>query len=346
MNISIKKVFNNISIALMVIVVLLSALTYLIITQGNSYSALQSVQKQKALVLAINSIDYSHKELSVIQLDGKSNELTFEIDKLANSVNIESSISELRALKELFVNDVEHSAVAFNNQLNTINTKVINSMSDQFSYIEILSYLTFLYVIILMIFYTKRLGLVYEDIAHLFAVKDSNTYLIKTDEVNTITKRINQKQDSLKTPDMLDRVTALYNKDGMLSTFNEKKYSLSTQSQIIAIFKIDGIKNLRDQYPDTILNKVFKKVAFTISLHEQHNDLSAYLEENRFALLLTNRNKKEAKEIFELIKSSLNEFKVDSENSVELTLVYESIQKAPVESLENVLISLKDNLND
>jgi hypothetical protein len=81
---SINKIFNNLSLFLIIITFVTAVLTLLILEQNLTYSKINNLKNQKDIINNLANIQKDDIELALIQFNDKSTQLQHEIDKLRN----------------------------------------------------------------------------------------------------------------------------------------------------------------------------------------------------------------------------------------------------------------------
>lgn len=382
MNISIKKVFKNITVFGLIITIWLALLSFLSFTQKVSFSIDNNLQNQKDLIHFMRNLDHNSIDMSQIQFDGKNEQLKFELEKIkkliasdivgdmligsngemiseydqlmnyytkfskeANNYFFSKAEDDIQKLKENMFNSTYAMIDHINVMINVNNNKT----EEKFKLQEYLIYFVFIFSVIVLFWYSNRLSVIYKDIQYLFSIKDSSEYTISTNEVNSISRRMSSKPTTKKDdPLMIDSVTDMKNMQGVLSSHADIKMSKSHTAQEIALFAIDDIKLLREKYPSKVINSIFKKVAFVISLHEQHNDVVGFVSDNTFVFIFSQKNKNESLEVCEEIRDTISKshFKIDQDREISLTISSIVVTKLAGKSLENMLTQSKEKLNE
>jgi len=200
MKVSIKNIFNNIILFMLFILFASFISVLLTFEQGNSYKKVDILNNQKSIISTLHKIDKKDLELALIQFNGKSTQLHYQIERLKNLYqyditgnyilnNSESYLTQLNKLNEL-VNTYNTHAYqyykstketeealykSFDNSFKNLN-ELISSIifqniiydNEKFKFLQILAIFAFVFISSFTFWYYKRLNKVYDDIAFLF----------------------------------------------------------------------------------------------------------------------------------------------------------------------------------
>ncbi|WP_324170416.1 diguanylate cyclase domain-containing protein [Sulfurimonas sp.] len=339
---SIKQIFANLSMSLILISLSITILTLLILEQNNSYSKINNIKNQKKIINSLANLQKADIELALIQFNGKSTKLHYEVDKLRSLNKYDYSgkyildnqaeyILDLDKLTKLTINfndiahkyyiknlknkrkkskDLQNALYAVNAHLDYIIFQNILYDEKKFIFIQYLAIFTFLIGVSSMFWYKKRLNAIYKDILYLYAIdKSKKEYVIFSQEADAIRLRMNRKPVSTDNPAMLDPVTQINNHKGMLSSYSNKKGLKDSNFTSVTIIEIDNFSKQKRTFSQEFTQAILKKIAFTMSLHEQATDVIARTDYNQFTIILSRGSKERSFKDVDIIRQSISEIK-------------------------------------
>ncbi|SFV64090.1 hypothetical protein MNB_SM-4-983 [hydrothermal vent metagenome] len=341
---SIKKIFLNLNTYLFFVLLVSFLAMMLTLEQQLSFEKVNNLNKQKEIISSLTTLKKDDIELALIQFNGKSTQLHQEIDKLksiykydysdkyifSNSQEYLSDLNKLSAYTTAF-NDAAHSyyvndkdeetrnsaqqelAIAFTNITNHINDILIKNIEysqNKFNIIKVATIVIFVLIFLATFWYRKRLFSIYKDIEFLYQVdKNKINHEIYTLEVDAISMRMNRKTATTDNPTMIDPVTGINNNKGMINSYSNKKNLKDSNFTAVTIIEIDNFSKSKRAFSQEMTQSILKKIAYTISLHEQAIDVIARTDYNQFTLILSRASKEQAFKDVELIRQSIEELK-------------------------------------
>ena len=350
---SINKIFANLSMFLIIATLAVGLLSGLVLEQKNSYAKITNIKNQKNIVNNLINLSKDDIELALIQFNGKSTQLHHEIDKLRNldkydyigiylTKNSNEYLADLDKLSELTTkfNDSAHKYYIKNLQneekksqelknsfyavsafLNSLLLKNITYNEEKYQIVEKVAILAFIITFFTTFWYRKRLRAIDKDILHLYAIdKSKEEYQVFSTEVDAIKLRMNRKPVVSDNPAMLDPVTQINNYKGMQSSYGEKKGMKDSNFTSVTIFEIDNFSKQKRTFSQEFTQSILKKVAFTISLHEQATDVIARIDYNQFAVILSRASKEQAFKDTDIIRQSISEIKFKAPGGDQVTI--------------------------
>jgi len=319
----------------------------LIMEQNNSFTKINNLQNQKEILSSIINLDTSDLELAKIQLIGKSNQLKLEINKLRDLHNYDyigqyllnnekeylADLSTLDQLADSFSKVAQDYYSKSNIKNDTLKTKLEQSYEqvisqinntifhnlayneEKFHILEKIAIVILVLVFLLTLWYRRRLNSIYQDILFLYSVdKNRATYRIFSSEVDAIALRIKKTNTSTENPAMIDPVTGINNNKGLLHAYAEKKGMKESNFTSLTIIEIDNFSKANRAYSQELTQLILKKVAFTISLHEQSTDVIARTDYNQFTIILSRASKEQSFRDMEIIRQSISEIKFQTQD--------------------------------
>ncbi len=350
---SIKKIFSNLSAFFILTTLAILLLALLIIEQKTSYERIDILQNQKKIISTLNNLKKDDIELALIQFNGKSNQLHHEIEKLQNLDkynyvgkyffnNSDEFFSDLDKLSEL-TNDFNHSAheyyiknlvdeeqksqklknafYSINIFLDSMTVKNIMYAQKKHMLIEKIAIISFVFLLIASFWYRRRLKSIYNDLLYLYAIdKQQKEYEIFSQEADAIQLRMNRKPVVAEDPAMKDPLTEINNYKGMMSSYSNKKGMKDSNFTSITVLEIDNFSKNKRTLSQLFTQTILKKIAFTISLHEQATDVIARTEYNQFTLILSRASKEASFKDIDIIRQSISELKFKEPNGESLVV--------------------------
>jgi len=341
---SIKKIFLNLNTYLFFVLLVSFVAMMLTLEQQLSFEKVNNLNKQKMIISSLTTLKKDDIELALIQFNGKSTQLHQEIEKLkslykydysdkyvfANADEYLADLDKLSAYTiafnnsahSFYVNDKDEEtrnsaqqelATAFANITNHINEMLIKNIEysqNKFNIIKVATIIIFILILLATIWYRKRLFFIYKDIEFLYQVdKNKIDHEIYTLEADAISMRMNRKTVTTDNPTMIDPVTGINNNKGMINSYSNKKNLKDSNFTALTIIEIDNFSKSKRAFSQEMTQNILKKIAYTISLHEQAIDVIARTDYNQFTLILSRASKGQAFKDVELIRQSIEELK-------------------------------------
>jgi diguanylate cyclase (GGDEF)-like protein len=313
------------------------------ISHDSSYAKIDNLNNQREIILTLTNLPKDDAELALIQFNGKSNQLHFEIEKLrnmykynfierlllSNSQAYLADLDKLSSLTTLFnekahnyytkdlkdehikEEELKNSFYSLNKQIDTIIFHSITYSKAKFNIHKNITYISFIIVLFTTIWYRKRLNAIYNDIKFLYNV-DAKFHTIAFEEIDAISLRMKRKPVTSDNPTMLDPVTGINNIKGMMNSYSEKKGMKESNYTSVTVIEIDNFSKSNRPYSQEFTQGILKKVAFTISLHEQATDVMARTDYNQFTIILSRPNKEQSFKEIDIIRKNISELKLAS----------------------------------
>jgi len=378
---SIKKIFMNLNTYLFFVLLISFLAMMLTFEQQLSFEKANNLNKQKEIIASLTTLKKDDIELALIQFNGKSTQLLQEIDKLKNLYKYDYSdkyvfgnaqeylhdLDELKKYTEAFnaaahayyvntkdetsrtlANEKLQSAFAnINNHIDHILIKSIEYSQAKFYYLKIVTVLLFVLILLATLWYRKKLYSIYKDIEFLYQIdKNKVDYDIYSLEADAISMRMNRKSVTTDNPTMMDPVTGINNHKGMLNAYSSKKNLKDSNFTSVTVLEIDNFSKTKRAFSQEMTQNILKKLAYTISLHEQPIDVIARTDYNQFTLIFSRPSKEQAFKDMELVRQSIEElkFNVAGKGAVTITVSGGFIIKPNNTNLDEALRQAKEIL--
>ena len=346
---SMKNIFRHLNTYLFFILFISFIAMMMTLEQQLSFEKVNNLNKQKDIINSLTKLKKDDIELALIQFNGKSTQLHQEIDKLRSIYKYDYSdkyifsneqeyLSDLDKLKKLTTtfNDSAHNFYVDNkdeasrqeaqkalqrsfanitNHINHILLKTIEYSQKKFNIVKIVAIAVFVLVFLATLWYRKKLFSIYKDIEFLSQTeKKKIDHEIYTIEADSISMRMNRKTVTTDNPTMIDPVTGINNNKGLINAYSNKKNLKDSNFTAVTILEIDNFSKSKRAFSQEMTQSILKKIAYTISLHEQAIDVIARTDYNQFTLILSRSSKEQAFKDVELIRQSIEELKFNIPN--------------------------------
>ena len=371
---SIKKIFKNLSLFLFG-VSLFAGISFLItIDNANSHIKINNLNNQKSIVSTLLNLPKNSIEIVVIELNGKSKQLSIEIEKLrtlysynfiekyllSNSKEYLSDLDELASLSVSFSKEaslyyekesqngsetkeeLEKKASLLTAKIDSIVLKAFTYNQAKFDIHKNIALLAFILILAGFIWYKKRLEAIYKDLEFLFHINYEN-HTIFSEEVGAISLRIQKKPVVISDQTMIDPVTEINNLKGLSNSYTQKRGMKDENFTSLSILEIDNFSITNKAYSQELTQAILKKIAYIISLHEQAADVIARTDYNQFTIIFSRAKKEESFTEIDNIRKSVSELKISSPElgEIKITLSGGHIIKPNNLSLEEAILQAK-----
>ena len=382
---SINKIFTNLGVYLLFVLLAVSISLLLVLEQNLSMKKIDNLNNQKNIVSTLIKLQKEDLELALIQFNGKSTQLLFETEKLHNLFeynftqkylfnNDDEYNADLQTLT-LFTNNFNAKAGEYyieytddkkslaaeaqnrenligayydiNNHIDSMMIKDIKYTSDHFYFVEKIVIFSFLVILISTFWFRNRLKNIYQDILFLYAVeKNKKGYEIFSEEVDAISLRMKRKVVITDNPAMMDQVTGINNNKGLMSSYSNKKGMKDSNFTSVTVMEIDDFSKSNRAYSQELTQAILKKIAFTISLHEQATDVIARTDYNQFTIVLSRTSKEQSFKDIDILRQSIAElkFNVPNKGTTNITVSGGFIIKPKNNNLDEAMKNAKDVL--
>lgn len=272
-----------------------------------------SAQEQELLSRSLTSASEAFQDAAL-----------FWIQSMAN--NKEGMRERMMAARSAYLIEIDRM---IDYQIHLINQS-ISVAKTTVSVIFVFGMFTFLY-------YLFRLNQIYNDINKACSVDlDGTKPEVKTQEIDFIVKRLARKGPSTASnPTLLNPLSGLTNEKGMISVYNIKRATKSSNSLFITLFEIDQHENMLKALSKEDVGALYRKIGEILSMYEQPQDVIAHLDDNRFVFIMSRSSKDIALSEAEKIVASVHEsmFNTD-QGTIKVSMSAGFMLKAPNKSIE------------
>lgn len=338
---SIKNIFKNLSTFFIFATVFAGFGVVVAIEHTSSYKKVENLANQRIIISEILNLSKENPEISLIELQGKTTQLKYDVEKLYSLyeysliekfiLNSKEYLSDLDILDKLRAdftkkannyykdttdlnlnkNELQESFNSLNNHVNNIIIKSIYYDQAKFNIHQKVTYFAFIIILIASLWYRKRLALIYKDLEFLnnINLQGHNTF---SQEAESISLKIRRKPVIAENPIMLDAVTGINNQKGMMNSYAERKGIKDSNFTSVTVFEVDNFSKTNKAYSQELTQSILKKIAFSISLHQQATDVVARTDYNQFTVILSRGTKDQLFKDADDIRCSIFELKLNS----------------------------------
>lgn len=370
---SIKNIFKNLSVFFVLATIFAGFGVLVAIDHTSSYTKVENLTNQKTIILEILNLSKESIEISLIKLQGKTTQLRYDVEKLhslyeysileklllSNSKEYLSDLDTLDKLRvdftkkadayynssldsEIHINELQESFNSLNSHITAIIIRSIYYDQAKFNVHKKVTYFAFLVILFATLWYRKRLALIYKDLEFLNNV-NLQRYETFSQEAESISLKIKRKPVIAENPAMLDAVTGINNLKGMMNSYSERKGIKDSNFTSVTVFEVDNFSKTNKAYSQELTQSILKKIAFSISLHEQLTDVIARTDYNQFTVILSRATKDILFKDAENIRQSISELKLNSAEmgDIELSISGGHVIKPNNLSLEEAIRQAK-----
>jgi len=381
---SIKKIFQNLNIYMLIVLFISFIALALTLEHKLSVNKVKNLNTQKNIILSLTQLDKEDIDLALVIFQGNSAQLNRDIDKLRNSYkynvtgkylleNATAYDQDLKKLRDL-VNIFNKSAyenlqtrtlkkdkaakekIAKENlqkSLYAVNAHIDEMIIEDMKYNEALfmlfeKFILFSFAFVLMgtLWYRKRINDIYKDIEFLSSTeKNYAVYQIFSIEGDAISQRMKRKVVTTDNPAFIDQITGINNQKGMINAYGDKKGMKEENFTSVTVIEIDNFSKSNRAYDQELTHSILKKIAFTISLHEQATDVIARTDYNQFTIVFSRASKEQSYKDVDIIRQSISELKFKTPKGENVTVSGGYVIKPGHSSLDEAIKNAKDILN-
>ena len=370
MKLSVRQIFFNLKMALIVLAIGVAALSVQLITISQYSDRLSALKNQHFLIKKIMVTNLDDLSMAAITINGDISELalfakystqkTFldfmltskeEQDSLdralisASSAFQESTLFWLESMPASRDTMYQRMVSSQNLYLIEIDKMIdyqIQWITKSIGIAKITVLLLLLLSIATFLVYRWRLNQVYSDINKVCSLDmDGNKLVANTDEISFLIKRLARKTSSTSTsPDLLHSLSGINSEKGMLASYASQRSHKNINTFFLVVFEIDQYTSLTNGLSKEEMGSIFKKLGEILAMYEQPLDSIAHLDDDCLAFLMSRKSKEGALSDVEKIISSVSDsIFATSQGATKITLSAGFIVKLPAKSLK---VSLHD----
>ncbi len=368
---TLQKTFKNLKLSLIGLgigLILLGVELFHLSQYADRFAALKH---QHELIEKIVQVDLEDPQMAAILINGATSEIALAVKKSSNtalldlfliSTNEQATLLEqLRLSSEAFRNSAMmwseslqvSRASAYDKMLfsqaryqHDINAMMIFQAQLLEQSIHLAQYTLVIIVplcFFFFFFFGRRFNQIFLDVKYAGSAEiDGSPKELKTKEINFLVKRLSRKVPataSTVNTILLHPQSGLLNEKGMLNVFNAKRSNKAANTLFVALFDIDQYTLISKELSKEEQAGVYRKLGEIISMYEQPNDVIAQLDNDRFVFLISRNSKDialdETQKIVDSVKDSTF---VSSKGPLKLTISAGFLLKAPVKSLDEIIV--------
>lgn len=347
---SIYKVFKNLNLLVLISFITALILFSFVVEQYYSYKKINILQTQKAI---LTQIVLSKEKIKIIDFNSNIATINNAIEKLKNQsqynfISLYITKNEYDFTKS--INTVQVSLLEFDTKakqlfkkqdneplfipkslrsqprktISLLNRIIIKNIAHDNDRFELFSRL-FLFLLLLLftntVWQRKKLNTVYENISFLYTSPSKDKKRVHFQEIHSINMKMKRKNQIADNPNMLDPVTNINNNKGMYQAYSKLQNSNDNNFTSLAILEIDNFSKFKHTFSQEFIDDIFKKVAYTISLHEHSGDVIARTEYKQFTLIFSRPIKEQLFKDIELIRQSIADIHLASSTTKEVVKI-------------------------
>ena len=376
---SIKKIFDNIAKTSLFLSLILGGLSVISFTLNSSAEKVDLILEQKALIKEAYNLGREDIQLSNIQLKGIISNLKLDITKMREAFDFDilgnyvfgherqylNDLEQLTIKQALYLeaadayydqsleelekrlDDYDFAQAEYEAKLFELEERHLVYEAEKFAIVQYIIYFAFLVSLIATLWFSRRLSFIYNDLKTLYSVEtDSKSRMFMTEEAEMITKRMSRKPTATENPAFIDPVTEINNYKGLLHGFANRKGN-NGAALTVCVFSLDHFKDIEKKYKKDLANQILKKIAFMLSLYEQHTDVLGRIDYDQFVLILNRASKDAALNDCEQIRKSIEEtkFKAPKGETISITVSGGFVVKTPNKQLDQTIAHAKEILH-
>ena len=380
---SIDKIFKNLNIILLILLSLAIIGFFFLIEQYYSYKKIDNLNNQATVISLLLNEQKKSNDIDILQFNHKMAQINNEIKKLLNqhkynyisniltdnSSEYIADINKLNSLidtynkssreyfkldsnnknMQLYYNNLKSTHYSISKLINTIMIKNISYDSYRFDIFSKIFALLLITLFLSTFWYKNRLSNIYNDIMFLYSTdsKKSNVEFF-SQEADAIALRMKRKTNISDNPTMIDPVTEINNHKGMLQSYSEKKGLKDNNFKAVAVLEIDNFSKSQRAFSQELTQEILKKVAYTISLHEQVTDTIARTDYNQFTLIFSRQSKEQLFKDIDLVRQSISDIELmtPQNETINITATGSFIIKPNNSPLEDSIRKAKELLEN
>ena len=376
---SIKKIFMNLNMYMFFVLFASFIAMMLTLEHQLSVKKVNNLNEQKSIILSLTELKKEDTDLALVLFNGKSAQLNRDIEKLHNLYkynltgkylieNEDEYTQDLKKLSELtdiFNKDaieyiktkttyeeqitkkvLEKSFYTIYSHIDSIIIKDMRYNEAVFILFEKAILFTFVIILLGTLWYRRRINEVYQDLEFLYSTeKNYAEYQIFSVEADAISQRMKRKVVTTDNPAFTDQITGINNHKGLINSYSDKKGMKEQNFTSVTVIEVDNFSKSNRAYTQELTHSILKKIAFTISLHEQATDVIARTDYNQFTIVFSRATKEQSYKDVDIIRQSISELKFKTPKGENITVCGGYVVKPGHASLEEAIKNAKDILN-
>ncbi|MDD2837943.1 MAG: GGDEF domain-containing protein [Sulfuricurvum sp.] len=362
MLISIRKVFFNLKVGLLILGIGLSVLAAQLFQISQYSDRLAALKNQHLLIEKIVTTDLNDPKMAAILINGAVAEIALSVKLSGEEAFFDSFVASneeqaslLRSLKvssegfcdnaliwsaaQLSGREAGHTRMmnarsAYLSDIGHMMDYQIHIINQSISTAKMTTIIIFCIGLALFLLYRYRLNQIYRDIDLVCSVDiDGEKKSVATQEIDFVFKRLLRKSSQVAvSPNLINPKSGLNNEKGLMSSFSSKK---SGNTVFLALFEIDHYISLVNTLPPEDINGIYKKLGDMISMYEQPFDVLGHMDDDRLVFLISRNTKQLAVEECEKIIQSVEESNFStSKGLIKITLSVGFLLKPPSKAID------------
>ena len=367
MLISIRKVFFNLKLALLVLGIGLGILLIEFFQISQYSERLGALKNQHLLITKTINIDLNDPKMASILMNAALSEIALSVklsgeetwmDSLVTSNEEQASLlRSLEVSSQAFRDSaliwseslpisrdsqrgrMMNALTAFLGDIDRMSDYQINILNRSIATAKMTALVLFIIGVFVFFLYQYRLSQIYFDIEQASSIdaNGSKKELI-TQEIDFILKKLRRGSQNTLNPNLTNPLSGLSNEKGLTNLFNAKKTGKSGNTVFLSLFEIDHYTSLVNTHTKEDLGNMYKKIGEIMSMYEQPFDVVAHIENDHFVFLMSRSSKDSAyKECEKIIHSVQESSFITSEGAIKITLSGGFLLKPPSKSIDDTV---------
>ena len=335
---SVLKTFRNFKVAMFVVFLLLSILTYSILNSSYDLkkielSGLLSKQVNESLKFDIfggktsvqllkehqHYMYVNYEKLQELQKEDYVKRFyitSSQTDEALNKLNQSLQVLHKSTLNYYQTEDEKYHKEVIQNQkqtvqsINTLNSNITRDLTFKNQLTLYIALVNLLNIALIFLWYTRKLTLIYRDIKQILNVEeDDRKKSYTTAEFVAIKRRMERRPLAGGGKNLLDPLTELLNEKGLVSEYVQRNGGGSKEFVCVTIFDIDNFKELLQDHGKAFSETVIKKIAFIMNLEKKPSDIVGRIGEDQFIIITPRDDQTQAFATVETIRQSIENVK-------------------------------------
>lgn len=261
--------------------------------------------------------------------------------------NLQTSILSANAVvlkyymthESVFLEQFEHFKEELSSKRIHYKNALINDFEKKNKIILYTSLIALFYVLIIFLWYSRRLTVIYKDIKRILSIEeDDRNKSYSTHEFTAIKRRLERRPLASGGKNLLDPLTGLLSEKGLLTEYVQRGTNNANEYVFVTVFDIDNYKEVAQKYGKEVTDMVLKKFAFILNLEKKPSDVVGRMGEDQFIMIATRSNQQEAFSTVEAIRLSFEKNKFKSlDGKISMTVSGGFTQKDKHEKIESAI---------
>ncbi len=367
---SIRKVFRNFKLSILIVFLLMGIITYSFINIHYDLEKIRHLATLKTQSSEVLSFESEDDDMSLRKLQQHILYMSITLDKIfeltqADPVQmylinkseseqsfsaIKSQITELASFSKQYYRFNKASDLSRVQAIQAaIPSSIITYEEDLISVIAYKNRIAFyitafnaINILLIFLWYARRLSLIYKDIKVALSVdQEERTKSFASEEFAAIKRRTERRPMASGGKNLQDPLTGLLNEKGVISEFSHRGSFSAKEYVCVTMFDMDNFKEHESNYGKSFTDTVIKKIGFIMGLEKKPADIIGRIGEDKFLMIIAREDKESAYKSMDKIRQVIEEtvFKPTRSEKVSVTVSGGFALKERHEKLEHTISS-------